>query len=160
MFAAVPVDYRHQLKSATPGEALIAHSTAVKWYDVAPADMPVPDAVRAEARGFIDLQLGDLDNDAGFVILRRCGDDFYFLLLQIWRGANECWEAVFAKSGDGVFAAFDLVYPKEGALRPTFCVWELGVVAHEARAWTRYLASARGPGERDAWLGDVFTGAV
>ncbi len=164
MSGAVPADYRHIAKLATAGDALHAAGAVMKWYNVAPHDRPVPREVGVAARAFVDAwatQKADaLDNDAGFVILHRCGADFYFLLVQLWRGANECWEAVFAKQGDAPFAAFDPAYPGSGALRPTFCVWELGVVAHEARAWSRYLSSARGETDVDRWQKDCFIGTV
>src|SRR3546814_7109998 len=77
-----------------------------------------------------------------FVILHRCGADFYFLLVSVWRGSNELWEAVWYQHGDmPAFAPLDSAYlPDAGAPRPTFCVWELGLVPHESAAWARYLA--------------------
>ena len=77
--------------------------------------------------------LGEL----GFVILHRCGESFYFLLVCTWRNENELWETVWAKTGDD--DVFFRPWPAEGAHRPTFCVWELGAVCHEREAWTRYL---------------------
>ena len=50
------------------------------------------DAARAGALG----RLGEL----GFVILHRCGESFYFLLVCTWRNENELWETVWAKDGD------------------------------------------------------------
>jgi hypothetical protein len=164
MSGAVPAGYRHIAKVATPGDVLQAVGAVVKWYDVAPHDLPVPKEVGIAARAFVEAwfaqNAGADDDDAGFVILHRCGADFYFLLLQLWRGANECWEAVFAKQGGALFAAFDAAYPGTGALRPTFCVWELGVVAHEAQAWSRYLLSPRSAVACEDWLNDRFDGEV
>jgi hypothetical protein len=57
------------------------------------------------------------------------------------------------------FARFDSAYPVGGP-RPTFCVWELGIVAAEAAAWARFLASPRAAADDAAWLGDRFNGAV
>src|SRR3546814_5173213 len=78
-----------------------------------------------------------------FVILHRCGADFYFLLVSVWRGSNELWEAEWYQHGDmPAFAPFDSAYhPHAGAPRPTFGDWELGIVAHESAAWAAYLAS-------------------
>ncbi|MBC7986869.1 MAG: hypothetical protein H7X93_09410, partial [Sphingomonadaceae bacterium] len=103
--------------------------------------------------------------DRGFVILHRCGADFHFLLVSVWRGANECWEAVWHHQGDMVgFARFDPAYPAGGGAamtpRPTFCVWELAIVAHEARAWTRLLASPRGEEDIVRWRDDLLEGEV
>ena len=49
---------------------------------------------RAPARS---ATLGEL----GFVVLHRCGESFYFLLVCTWRNENELWETVWAKDGDG-----------------------------------------------------------
>lgn len=58
-------------------------------------------------------------------------------------------------------APFDPAYPDAaGAVRPTFCVWELGIVAHEALAWARYLASPRDAAALAAWRADIFFGTV
>ena len=75
----------------------------------------------------------------GFVVLHRCGEDFYFLLVCTWRNENELWETVWAKNGDA--DVFFRPWPADGAHRPTFCVWELGAVCHERDAWTSYLRS-------------------
>jgi hypothetical protein len=100
----------------------------------------------------------NLAGDLGFVILHRCGEDFYFLLVSTWFNENELWESVWAKDGerDAAFGPWDI----EGSPRPTFCVWELGAVAHEQQAWTRFLRSARGAGARKDYLADGYEGAV
>ena len=92
----------------------------------------------------------------GFVLLHRCGADFYFLLLSTWRNSNELWETVFYKDGDAMedFAPF----PRDGAHKPTFCVWELVAVMRAAGAWERFLASARDEAAAEAWLDDRYAG--
>ena len=45
-------------------------------------------------------------------------------------------------------------------LRPTFCVWELGVVAHEAKAWSRFLTSPRSEEDEAIWRNDVLSADV
>ena len=66
---------------------------------------PVPLAIRALARRCLRdaRKAGTLgvEDGLGFVILHRCGDDFYFLLVSTWRNENELWETVWAKCGDG-----------------------------------------------------------
>ena len=76
----------------------------LKWYEVAAADAPVPDAIRTLARAALEDASAawelELSADIGFVILHRCGRDFYFLLICTWRNQNEVWETVWAKDGD------------------------------------------------------------
>ena len=76
----------------------------LKWYEIAPADEPVPRPIRALARGSRGARRSAssiaLDEELGFVILHRCGESFYFLLVSTWRNDNELWETVWAKDGD------------------------------------------------------------
>jgi hypothetical protein len=159
---SVAPDYRHVEKVATPEPSLALEGTILKWYDVAPDDAPVPLAIRALARRNLrdaahDRTLGDL-GELGFVILHRCGEDFYFLLLCTWRNENELWETVWAKNGaDDVFFR---PWPAEPAHRPTFCVWELGAVCHERHVWGEYLCSARDEAARKKYLCSTYAGVV
>jgi hypothetical protein len=165
----VPPGYAHYPKQAVPRGMLATAGSTLKLYHLEKPGEPVPDAIAASARAFLsreglaaaELADGDAGMDCGFVILHRCGADFYFLLLTVWRGANEAWEAVWYRdSGMADFARFEPAYPPAAMLRPTFCVWELGVVAHEAAAWSRYLASPRAEADLAYWRDDFFAGAV
>ena len=150
----VSAGYRHVYKRIQPAPCLEAGETMLKWYDLAPAEAPVPADLRELARsavreGVEDGTL-DLSGEVGFVILHRCGESFYFLLVSTWRNENELWETVWAKDDDDpVFRP----WPVEGTHRPTYCVWELGVVWHEQGAWSRYLRSRRNEGALLAYLG-------
>ena len=164
MSAAVDPDYRHYPKQAEYRALVEARGAAMKLYHLAAADAPVPVAVgRLCDQWFAERAATVLaEGDCGFAILHRCGTDFYFLLVSVWRGSNELWEAVWYRHGDmPAFAPFDPGYPMApGVVRPTFCVWELGIVAHESAAWGRYLASPRDAAARSRWVEDVFAGAV
>ena len=157
---SVARDYRHSSKLVRPGPRLTLDGTVLKWYDIAPANAPVPDDVRRQARA--DLRAAsksgavDALGELGFVILHRCGDGFYFLLVSTWRNDNELWETVWAKGGeeDESFRPWRI----GGAHRPTFCVWELAVVAHERLAWTRYLLSGRDEHAKQRYVRSVYEG--
>jgi hypothetical protein len=155
-------DYRHIPKLVRSGQSIVLGDTLLKWYEIAPEDEPVPAAIADLARlGLADAaRLGELRprGSVGFVILHRCGEGFYFLLVSTWENDNELWETVWAKDGadDPGFHP----WPLEGSHRPTFCVWELGAVAHERAAWSRYLRSGRGREERLAYMRDTYEGVV
>jgi hypothetical protein len=156
---SVTPEYRHVEKVVTPEPSLALEGTILKWYDIAPDDAPVPLAVRALARRNLrdaahDRALGDL----GFVVLHRCGEDFYFLLLCTWRNENELWETVWAKNGAA--DVFFRPWPADAAHRPTFCVWELGALCHERDAWGEYLLSARDDAARKTYLRSSYQGVV
>jgi hypothetical protein len=155
-------DYNHAPKLARPGPSLALGDSILKWYDVAPAETPVPHRIRELAYDALcrASRAGDLElsGDLGFVVLHRCGADFYFLLVSTWRNDNELWETVWAKNG-GDHTTFE-PWPIEGPHRPTFCVWELGVVCHERLAWGRYLSSRRDASARSAYLLDAYDGLV
>ena len=160
--SAVETAYRHLTKEIAPAAPITLGASTLKWYDIAPADEPVPGPIRALARatlrGAVDSGAIELDDDLGFVILHRCGEGFYFLLVSTWRNDNELWETVWAK--DGGDADSFKPWPTGRGHRPTFCVWELGVVCNEQRAWSRYLRSARDETAKQAYLDDAFTGLV
>ena len=159
---AVTAEYSHVDKVVSPEPILTLEGAVLKWYDIAPADEPVPIAVRALARRNLrdasrSGALG-LSGDLGFAILHRCGADFYFLILCTWRNDNELWETVWAKGGeaDAAFRSWRI----GGAHRPTFCVWELGAVCHERQAWSRYLCSRRDEVAKHSYLRDCYGGLV
>jgi hypothetical protein len=153
--------YLHHTKAVTPALVLAVGDSWLKWYDIAPAERPVPAPIRALARGTlrgaVDSGAIELDAELGFVILHRCGESFYFLLVSTWRNDNELWETVWAKRDDA--SGFE-PWPIEGTHRPTFCVWELGAVCHERRAWSSYLSGPRDDDARDIYLKDLFAGEV
>ena len=155
-------DHLHDAKIATPQPSIMLGDTVLKWYDIARPETPVPIAIRALARRCLRdaVKLGALsvEDELGFVLLHRCEDDFYFLLVSTWRNENELWESVWAKDGPG--AVFFCPWISEETHRPTFCVWELGAVAHERVAWTSFLRSARDDAARRAYLRDCYDGVV
>lgn len=159
--SAVQAGYRHMTKEIAPAAPIELGETVLKWYDIAPAHEPVPGPIRALARGTLrgaaESGAIELDEELGFVILHRCGESFYFLLVSTWRNDNELWETVWAKTdNDNGFRPWLL----EGTHRPTFCVWELGAVWHEQQAWSRFLRSPRDAEAREAYLHEGFAGAV
>jgi hypothetical protein len=153
-------DYRHFAKYVTPRPSVALADAVLKWYDIAPDDDPVPDDVAKLAeRNLRDASsagtLG-LGGDLGFVILHRCGESFYFLLVSTWRNDNELWETVWAKDGD----ADDTFrpWPVDGTHRPTYCVWELAAVCHERKAWSLFLRSTRGEEAKERYLRSCYEG--
>ena len=135
MMRDVAANYVHRDKLATPREGIVAGDSQLKWSNIAPSDAPVPKEIEKLARDYLkDVRVA---GDLGFVILHRCGEAFYFLLVSTWRNENELWESVYAKpnAGEPNFKPFIV----ETSHRGTFCVWELGVVWHEQQAWKRFL---------------------
>lgn len=143
--------YQHVSKCVTPGEAIEPPGAVLKWYAVFQDNRPVPDEITQLARSY--LMANPLEaRGLGFVILHRCGKEFYFLIVSTWRGSNEIWETVFYKDGDarGNFGLF----PRERSHKPTFCVWELAAVWYEKQVWERFLNSARDEEAAQVWRED------
>ena len=154
--------YRHRPKLVTPQARLDLTGTRLKWYDLAYADVPIPDAIRQMARDYLTAESKagrlELDGDVGFVVLHRCENDFYFLIVSTWRGSNELWESVYYKK-DAATPGFSL-FPREARHKGTYCVWELGPVWHEQQAWHRLLTSPRDETAVQRYLADHFSGPV
>ena len=161
LLTGVDATYRHSSKRATPDATLRTPEIALKWYLLAPDPQPVPESIRRVAREFVEAELRDSRLQArglGFTILHRCGESFYFLIVNTWQNSNEIWESVYYKDGDAMpgFAPF----PREGPHKPAFCVWELGPVWHEQQAWSRFLSSRRTESDVERYLEDRFDGTV
>ncbi|MGO9829364.1 MAG: hypothetical protein ACLPJH_04440 [Myxococcaceae bacterium] len=156
----VAKDYQHFPKAVVPAKRLSAGQAQLKWYNLARAEDGVPEAIEGMARAFLAVEtqsqrLG-MDRELGFVVLHRCGAEFYFLIFNTWRGTNELWETVFYKESSGM-PGFSL-FGREGRHLPTFCVWELAAVLHEQKAWTRFLCSQRTATDEELYLQDTFSG--
>lgn len=132
-------------------------SAALKWYALETADLPIPQEIDELAHAFLVRTQLDA-RGLGFVILHRCGRDFYFLIVATWRGNNELWETVFYKDGAAMpdFALF----PRDAMHKPAFCVWELAAVLHEKGSWERFLTSPRDTAAAETWLRDVYSGVA
>lgn len=163
----VPETYRHYPKRAIPRGLLETGGAVLKLYHLERPGEPVPPPLADVARAWLDARNGAAfeAGDLGFVILHRCGADFHFLLPVVWRGANEAWETVAYHQGDMTgFERFDPAYPgvAQGEIvpRPTFCVWELAIVAHETLAWSRFLAGDRDEAALACWRKDVLKAEV
>jgi len=151
----VDAGYIHGSKHVRPGDVLEPSDAVLKWYAVHPQDRPVPEEITQLARSY--LMKNDLEaRGFGFVILHRCGNDFYFLIVNTWRNNNEVWESVFYKNGDAMtdFA----LWRREAVHKPTYCVWELVPLWHEQKAWERFLKSSRDEAAAQMWLGDRYAG--
>ena len=131
--SGVSSDYRHITKAITPGTVLeLGGFATLKWYDIAPPDAPVPAEIDELARRcFVDEVVGgaiELEG-LGFVILHRCGEAFYFLLVCTWAGNNELGDRL----GEGRCRRRD-VSAVAGSARPPSYVLRLGARSGMARA--------------------------
>jgi len=155
--AGVETGYVHEPKVVVAGEVIDAPGVTLKWYALHYAQEPLPAAITRLAR--TRLTNAPLEAQGlGFAVLHRCEKDFYFLIVSTWRKSNELWQTVFYKDGEAM-PLFEL-FPRDGAHKPTWCVWELVLVWHEQQAWLRFLASARDPRAAQAWLSDAYSGVA
>ena len=151
-------DYQHVAKVIHPRPAVESGGALLKWYDIAAGDRPVPRAVARLAGEALDAIAEGLAGELGFVILHRCGEGFYFLIVSTWRNQNEAWSTVWVKASEEEPAFRP--WPLGDGHQPKFCVWELRAICHEAGAWGRYLRSARDAVAKREYLGDAYTGSA
>jgi hypothetical protein len=157
----VDEDYHHVTKVVVPRPALALPDAYLKWYDLRRPDQQIRPEVDAEAREFLRVESAagrlPISGDLGFVIDHLSGEHVHLLLVFTWRGNNEMWESVYLKDvRDG--EPFRLT--PQGTHRGTICVWEFGAVAHEHRAWTRYLRSARDEQAKRDYAESQFAGEI
>jgi hypothetical protein len=151
----IEASYQRGPKWVVPGPVIEPSGATLKWYALHPEQEPVPEEITHLAR--TRLTAAPLEaRGLGFVVLHRCQQNFYFLIVCTWRNSNELWETVFYKDGNAM-QRFE-TFPREAAHKPVFCVWELIPVWHEQQAWRRFLASARDVRAAQAWLHDVYAG--
>lgn len=151
-----PVDptYRHYEKTTLSRGIVTPNNSHLKWYDIAREDQSIGPSIRNLAQKFLEEQAASSgapsENELGFILLHRCGESFYFLMLCTWRNCNELWKTVcyYDTEKRDDFALF----PQEEHHKGTFCIWEMNVVAHEALVWTKYLNSDRSQKDQDAYL--------
>jgi hypothetical protein len=159
--ARVAHGFDDRSRIVNPQASLKLGDAVLKWYDIAPPEASIPLAVHALARRNLReawrMATLPLAGQLGFVMLHRCGESFYFLLVATWRNRNELWETVLTKASDEAPRFGPL--PVEYSHRP-FSVWELGAVAHERNAWNRYLSTSRDELAERAYLRDTFDGEV
>jgi len=151
----IPAGYEHRSKWVTPGAVIEPPGATLKWYVLNSQRQPVPENIVSLARARVTATPLEA-RGLGFVILHRCEEDFYFLIVCTWRNSNELWQTVLYKDGEAMLS-FES-FPREAAHKPTFCVWELVPVWHEQHAWLRFLASVRDVPAAQAWLDDVYGG--
>ena len=150
--SGVDAGYRHAPKVVPAGGPLELPGTLLKWYGLHYEDKPIPPAITDLARAFLKRTPIEA-RGFGFVILHRCNNDFYFLIVSTWRGNNELWETVFYK--DGARMADFALFPRDSEHKGTYCVWEMQPLWHERAAWERFLNSKRDEAAARVWLGDV-----
>jgi hypothetical protein len=153
-------EYAHYQKVMVPGPDLVLPNAYLKWYEIRPPEMTLAPEYIEQCRELLRTEAAagrlTIEQQLGFVLLHRCAR-VDFLIICTWFNDNELWETVYVRdlSGD---SGFDLV--RVSGHRPTFCVWELGVVCHESAAWARYLASNRDEQAKLAYITNRASGLV
>ncbi|MCQ9641661.1 hypothetical protein MP478_19955 [Chryseobacterium sp. WG14] len=143
-------------KYASPKGIFNVGKTRFKWYDLAGnlSEISSQDIRNAQlAIENAEENFQDID-DLGFVIMHRCGEN-YLLLVCTWRSENELWESVY-HDGSGTFE----IWNRNKTHLPTYCVWEMGIVYYESRAWKKYLGTERKENDQELYLQDFFEGEV
>lgn len=149
--SGVDPSYRHEPKNFGCEPPLELPGALLKWYGLHTADLPIPEEISLLAREGLASD-PPAASGLGFVILHRCGMDFYFLIVCTWRNSNELWESVLYKNGDAM-KGFE-VFPRQRSHLATLSVWELAPVLREKEAWGRFLRSPRDEAAGRFWLSD------
>ena len=143
-------------KYASPKGIFTLGKTRFKWYDLAEDPSVISPRDIDNAKICIENADENFQNkeDLGFVIMHRCGES-YLLLVCTWRSENELWQSVYY-NGSGKFEVWD----RNKIHLPTYCVWEMGIVYHESKAWKKFLGTDGTQIHQQDYLDDLFEGEV
>ena len=146
-----PPNYQNEPRISIPGEPIITPQLALKWYEmIKPKDGLFNRNQVKKVRDFLEGQINLRDIEVlsglGFVILSGNVD---FLNVAVW---DKSIPYLLKNKVYDNYKEVDI--RKEGA----FCMWELGIVAHEARAWKKYLESVRTESDKLSYLADITGG--
>ena len=132
----------------------------LKWYEIAegrPGRCPARWRLWHAQRSSEAMTGETLAGELGFVILHRCGEGFYFLLMTSWRNENELWETVWAKTGEGA-PAFEPWLARGPAPAGLLRLGAPARCATSRAPGRRYLRSARDAGAKQHYLEDTYSG--
>lgn len=153
-------DWTHPVHHSVPGGHLALPGALLKWYDIRVAGQDATPEVSSGAREFLRAQTeaGRLEfrRELGYVLLHRCTTDFYVMQVCVWRDRNELVQAIYTRS-DATHGNWRPYEQETGLQLATQDVVELDVTAHERRAWSAYLRSARDTAVKRAYLDDFDT---
>lgn len=152
--------YVHREKLARFAGLIDAGRVRLKSYEIAPRGEGVAPDISALAHDLYRTKTAQPESgeELGFTITHRCGASFHFLMIMTWRNENEIWETVWAL--DRATSAEPWLVNRTEPPRAAFCLWELGVVLHERKAWERFVLGKRDAAGAEAWARDVYEGPV
>lgn len=151
-------EYKHEPRIVEPKGLIEDTSLILKMYAMV-RQVPVDKYVLRNAKKFLresirKNKIGDnpILSGLGFAIL---SDDM--LNLAVWDSKHPIVlkNSLYEYAG-GFRTPNSLDIRHEGC----FCIWELGIVAHERDAWKKYLASERTEQDKRAYLKNFFRGEL
>jgi len=151
----IPKSYEHKPRIAVPRGLINTRKAILKFYDMLITGCKDKHPI-GEAREFIKRKMnsveGNLELGLGFVILSRG-----MLNFSLWS------ESQIIIPKQEIYAPFPrtkhhdtkkISIDEEGA----YCLWEMGIVAHEKEAWKKYLASGHMIKDKENYLNNFFSG--
>ncbi len=147
--------YQNPRRAVRPVGLVKDPTLVLKLYDMYIKGQSTPEPLIQDSRGFLEREIsrGNIKPyiGMGFAILSKDmlnvarWDITFPIVLQ-----NQLY--VFNEGKLTTLSRLDI--SDEGS----FCVWELGIVAHEKEAWKRFLASKRKEADKRRYLEDVIEG--
>jgi hypothetical protein len=159
--AEIPADWTYVYRQIDPGKDLAIPGAYLKWYDIRIPEDPAFPEVSEEAREYLrtEAAAGNIafKQDLGYAML-ELEESGYYLIVCVWR-TEELYTGIFVRDTNG-FTRYPLKPETPDTLHATQSVAELDCTAHERRAWSRYLRSARDEAAKRTYIEDYCTGVV
>ena len=146
-------NYKHQSRTVRSRGLVTTPSLFLKLYSMAkdahPTNKTISDATRLLEREVAEGKIDPLTG-LGFAILSEG-------MLNVARWDKE-YPIVVKNQIYGFEGSINSAKPLDIMDVGSFCIWELGIVAHEKEAWKRFLDSERGKNEKCGYLSDFIEG--
>jgi hypothetical protein len=152
-FERVSADFEFRQKRVVQDYALEDGDLILKWYDLMDVESTTNEAAKDRARQFVAW---DGQPAVGWVIHQPCQGGT-FLTASRWQDNNEfCEQTRWQADGESTYRAS----AASVGMQHSHCLWQLGIVAHQARSWATYLRSDRDREARERWPSDRLSGPL
>jgi len=153
----VPKDYKNEQHEVQSIGLITEPNLVLKLYHMFVSDKPLDPNYLEQNMEYIEKQIRDdvIKSHIGMGFAKVCKDA---IGVATWDENNPIviQSQLFYVKNQDISTAEEMNIGEEGP----YCVWELGIVAHEKEAWKRYLDSQHTEKDKEKYLNDTIEGLL